>query len=815
MTDPTRREFLLSTGSAIATGAMLGHFDAAALALDTAGASDPAARAAAIPPHRALPIQGVHLYTDKPSYAAGETLTAFVSNTLPCQLEVVRLGEVIDAPAKDEVLHRMRIEQPAMQPVHPGSYIHVEQGLPSRPVAALTLECWVRLWNVHEPQAIVSQLDGGQGFGLLVFPDGTLGLFAGEAADPAATTHRTSARLTLPGKPTFSSYVTPPADWHHVVAVAGGSEKTLWLDGRRVGQWPVQKPLVPAACPLRIGALGIEGNAAGLLDADIAMPVIYGRALNELEIRTRHAERGLMTPSVDQDLWGCWPLSEERGAALADISPAGRQGRIINHATWMIGGPSFMPVIARYRRDYEPRRDATRGHGLRLASDDLYDCHWQPTLTFTLPKQAQSGLYALRGQFTQAGTDAMTHATFVVRRAPETAPAPIALLFSTNTWKAYSTAPLGPAWPGVHGYINTNGYKPQRDDPLAAYCFYRAHRAGQPTYQLGWRMPWPASSPFALYSPPEMGYSHLSRADRFTQRWLEQGGYRYDALSDQDLHADPQALDGAKVLFIVGHSEYWTREAMQRVREFLDRGGNVVCLSGNTMYWRVTQNDDGAIIECRKADAWGAQLAEYMRGECWHEHDQRRGGVPRDCGDPQWQTLGVEFAGASGISPKMSGAFHVADAAHPFFHQPHDTGLKAGERFAFDRAQPSRQPIIHETDVRVSTLLEFTRRLPAIAGLATDLADPAGIRLLAVGKLASDGTLGAVRDYAHRVLSPSLRRKDDSLCDMIHWQRREGGQVFAAPSIGAGWTLAVCPQWSTLLKNVLHHFGVSSESTGV
>ena len=137
-----------------------------------------------------------------------------------------------------------------------------------------------------------------------------------------------------------------------------------------------------------------------------------------------------------------------------------------------------------------------------------------------------------------------------------------------------------------------------------------------------------------LSPPPEVGYSHVSRADRFTQRWLEESGYRYNALSDLDLHRDSHALDGAKVLFIVGHSEYWTREAMQRVREFLDRGGNVVCLSGNTMYWRVTHSDDDQILECRKADAWGMQLADYMRGECWHEHDQRRGGVPATAAIP-------------------------------------------------------------------------------------------------------------------------------------------------------------------------------------
>jgi hypothetical protein len=58
------------------------------------------------------------------------------------------------------------------------------------------------------------------------------------------------------------------------------------------------------------------------------------------------------------------------------------------------------------------------------------------------------------------------------------------------------------------------------------------------------------------------------------------------------------------------------------------------------------------------------------------------------------------------------------------------------------------------------------------------------------------------------VLPAALRQKDDSLCDVIHWQRPGGGEVFAAPSISAGWTLAACPHWSAILQNALDHFGV-------
>jgi hypothetical protein len=808
MTDSTRREFLISTG-AVAASAMLGNLTPAVFGAEQVEVNPPKQPAAdSIPPHRAPPLTGLHLYTDKPNYTAGDAVTAYISSTVRCQAEIVRLGDDLDSPAHDEVLHSASIEQPALQPIHPGSYVHVEKGLPPGPLASFSLECWVRAWNVHEPQGIITQLDGGFGFGLIIFPDGTPAFFTGECRDPAETPHRGEAKLTLPGNPTFNAYVTPPANWHHLVAVIGDGHKTLWLDGRRIGQWEWKQPVSPTGAPLRIGALGQDGKASGLLDADIAMPVIYGRALTEIEIRTRHALRGLTPPAIDPTVLGCWPLAEERGDTVADISSASRSGKIINHATWMIGGPSFLPAIARYRRDYVPVQDATRGHGLRLASDDLYDCRWQPTFSFVLPKNAKPGLYALRGRFADDGQPRMTHAVFVVRLPVDAEPAPVALLFATNTWKAYSAAPFGPAWPDALANVGNKGYQPKPNDPLAPYCFYRFHRAGQPTYQLGWRLPWPAASPYALVSAPEIGYSHVSRADRFTQRWLEENSYRYNALSDLDLHRDPHALDGAKVLFVVGHSEYWTREAMQRVREFLDRGGNVVCLSGNTMYWRVTHSDDDQILECRKADAWGMQLADYMRGECWHEHDQRRGGVPRDCGDPEWQTLGVEFAGAVAMTAAAKGAFHVTDPTHPFFHEPHDTGLKAGDRFAFDREHPSRQPIGHETDLRISTLMDFTSRLAPLAGMPAGQEDPPGISLLAVGRLDSNGTLGVIRDYAHRVLPLSLRRMDDSICDVIHWRRPGGGQVFAAASISAGWTLSACPQWSAVMKNVLHHFGV-------
>ena len=129
--------------------------------------------------------------------------------------------------------------------------------------------------------------------------------------------------------------------WHHVVARFDGQVKQVWVDGRagrRAGRIPVARG--PGAASLRIGAAGHDGVASGFLDADLAMPAIYGRALSPAEIEARFADRGLSRPS-DPELLACWPLDEERGERVADASPHARHARIINRATWMIGRPGF------------------------------------------------------------------------------------------------------------------------------------------------------------------------------------------------------------------------------------------------------------------------------------------------------------------------------------------------------------------------------------------------------------------------------------------------------------------------------------------
>ena len=55
---------------------------------------------------------------------------------------------------------------------------------------------------------------------------------------------------------------------------------------------------------------------------------------------------------------------------------------------------------------------------------------------------------------------------------------------------------------------------------------------------------------------------------------------------------DEQALSGAKLLIVLGHSEYWTEAARRNFDAHIDRGGHAMIVGGNVMWWRVEYDGD-------------------------------------------------------------------------------------------------------------------------------------------------------------------------------------------------------------------------------
>jgi len=774
-----RREFLRRTGATAVAAAAL---------FRRARAQTAPAASAAIPPHRALEVAGLHAYPRAHSIAAGEVLELCVSSTVPYRLSICRLGPQVDDPAGDEVLARFEEAPEHPQPIHPGSYVHIAKRLEGA-MRALTLECWVRPWDVTKLQGLISQedKDSSEGFALGIGKDGYVGLYLGDGVSPdEALVHRTG-----PG-------AVRRNEWQHVVATWDGKRKRVFVNAREAGAWDFAGPLLPGPHALRLGAMSQAGIANHFLDGDLALPAIYDRALSEEEIRARLAESGLQ-PATGPGVLACWPLDEERGDHLADGSAHARHGRIVNHATWMIGGPGFAADVPRFG-DYDPAKDARRGHGLRFAADDLYDCRWSVTQRWTAPAAARSGMYVARMDFAWEGEPRTYDCIFLVRRGPRAPKAPILMVCATNTWRAYSGSPFAITPAERHAVWPTGGIEKEARG-LPAYNFYRDHASGQGTYQMGLRMPWPAAGPYVLYGGPTK-YSHLARADRFTQVWLEEQGYAYDVASDLDLHRDPDLLRDYRAVVVAGHSEYWSLPMYRATDAYLRGGGSLVVLSGNSVFWRVSFNDDGSVMECRKADAAGNRVPRGRRGEVWHSHDGLRGGMLRECGWPGVKLIALDCLGFNNPGAREQfGPYLVADADHFLFQRPEPLGLQRGDRLGVADGG-TRLANAHEFDIRPSTFARLQEEPSPEGGGVPD--DPPGLHLLANGQVYWKKG-GSAFDYFFRRIAPQT----DQGGEMIYWERPEGGRVFNAGAIGSGWVLSGDEKMSGLLRNVLAHFGVS------
>jgi len=626
---------------------------------------------------RALELQGLHAYAEK-IMAAGETVRFRVSSTVPYGLSVCRLGWGVDDPAGDRVLATLPKAPPVGQPIHPGSFVYVEKALPAdEALEALSLECWVRPWRVKGWQTLVSQYDypTACGLGLFLGAEGHVQFYLGDGGAYREDLVHTGPQLV-------------ERRWHHVACTWDGKTKSLFVDGKPAGAWPFAGPVKPGPAPLRLAGCGYDGPTVNLLDGDLAGPVIYGRALSAEEVAERFERKGL-EPAAGEGVLAFWPLNEERGERIADASGNARHGRIVNCGTWMIGGPSFDgSKVPRYG-EYDPAEDPRRGHGLRFASDDLYDCRWQVTHEVRIPKTARPGLYVGRFEFEIDGVPRLYHVTFVVKKAPDARKAPILVIASTNSWLAYSATAFAVTPPGTHYHWGTEGITNGPGNP-PAYCMYRNHRAGQPAYKVGVNRPWPNAGPYVLYASGGAGYSHLIRAERFALVWLEKNGYPYDIVGDWDVQHDPDLLAGYKTVLINGHGEYWSTEEYQALDRYLCQGGNAVVLSGNVGFWRVSFNPEGTVMECRKFDpALGGRPGASV-GELWHGQDGRRGSLTRECGMPAWKLIGLSTFGWGGIGPESFGLLSGYNPSDYFARRTEISDRVVAQMIYWERPQGGR-----------------------------------------------------------------------------------------------------------------------------
>jgi hypothetical protein len=101
-------------------------------------------------------------------------------------------------------------------------------------------------------------------------------------------------------------------------------------------------------------------------------------------------------------------------------------------------------------------------------------------------------------------------------------------------------------------------------------------------------------------SPYDSAAGFLHKWEHVFAAWAEGENIALDYLTDYDLDIEPNILDPYDVVVLVGHSEYWSGRERDTIEHFVDRGGKLAIFSGNTAFWKVRWDNDGATYVCHK-----------------------------------------------------------------------------------------------------------------------------------------------------------------------------------------------------------------------
>lgn len=209
-------------------------------------------------------------------------------------------------------------------------------------------------------------------------------------------------------------------------------------------------------------------------------------------------------------------------------------------------------------------------------------CRWPATITITTGASWRSGLYLVRLRRPDATAHDAVTAWFVVR-SPHPEPGRILLALATNTWNAYNDTG------GRNLY--TGAVELSFCRPLALGMLEKPDAPGARLVTGAAYGDYTAEHGLSMWH----GMAGWAGQERRFAIWAERAGIELEYATNADLEHVDRLLDGCALLLSVGHDEYWTWGMRDAVEAFVDDGGNVAFLSGNTCYWQVRLDGDRMI----------------------------------------------------------------------------------------------------------------------------------------------------------------------------------------------------------------------------
>lgn len=288
--------------------------------------------------------------------------------------------------------------------------------------------------------------------------------------------------------------------------------------------------------------------------------------------------------------------------------------------------------------------------GIEFHADALMDCNWETTRVVTLPRELKSGCYAMRLRSGSGESFSEEHVVFFVR--PEKPRARIAFLFPTLTYLAFANERLSfdhperealTGQPAVLSDIDIEMHK-RADFGLSTYD---THADGSGVCYSSYHRPIMNMRP--RYRTPSLDVASGLAADLSIVAWLDQSGFEYEVLTDEDLHRDGSAALSPYACVISGaRPEYYTERMLDATEDYIADGGRYIYAGGNGFNATAGVRDgEPWIVECRRRDdGYKPWISRY--GEHYMATDGMRGGPWKVLGRATQKLVGIGLSSSGG-----------------------------------------------------------------------------------------------------------------------------------------------------------------------
>jgi hypothetical protein len=370
------------------------------------------------------------------------------------------------------------------------------------------------------------------------------------------------------------------------------------------------------------------------------------------------------------------------------------------------------------------------------------DYNWPVSYSFTVPESWEPGFYHFRVRSEQ---DTSYYKDFQIAVQPQVlgSHSTIAVLTNDLTNVAYNTAG------------GKSNYKSFLSDDTNRANVLSLNRPGN--------------------------YKHKWRDLRFPV-WADQIGMPIEYLTGVDLHYNPEILDAYDILVLSGHSEYWSRKMRKELERFLNQGGKLVSLSGNTMWWAVRLINYSPNIKMISCKGW--------LNDPFCTEDPSKITTNWKYIDPELKLLGASFEYGGYVD--NSGHYMQSEGYGGYFVDDQLNWMWKGTG-TFEGSQVGQAESIagYESDSPPMTMIN--------GKLAIDTSNPdvpANMELIGSTPTGKTDRVngGVIEGYGSIVYFP---------------YGSNGGAVFNCGSTDCGYGLDSDPQWHKAMLNVLEKVGAT------